>query len=79
VRGAFTYHSSDVGESWERGCGLTAREAHAMGTDAAVAWEGMDLTSGTRGPARVGVRECATALTGRPHWSERRSEQARAS
>jgi hypothetical protein len=38
---------------------------------AAVAGEGMGLTSGTRGPVRAGARECATMLTGRTHWSER--------
>jgi hypothetical protein len=42
-----------------------------MGTDATIVGEGTDLTSGTHGPARAGTRECATVLSGRPHWSER--------
>jgi hypothetical protein len=56
---------------------LTAREAHAIGADAAVAGEGMDLTGDTRGSARVGSHDCATALTGRPHRSEREREDKR--
>jgi hypothetical protein len=40
---------------------LTAREAHAMGTDAAVAGEGMDLTGRTRESVRAGACELAHA------------------
>jgi hypothetical protein len=78
-RRVFTKRSGDVGEKWGRGRDLIGRGKHAMGADAAVAGEGTDLTSGTRGPARASERECATALTERPQWSERRSERVRAS
>jgi hypothetical protein len=63
-----------VGESWGRGRGCTAREAHALGADAVVAG-GTYLTSGTREPARAGARERATALMGQTQWLEREDER----